>query len=177
MSYYCAVCKLTVTKVQRPGVQCSGVCRLFFHFDKCAKLTENEIDSVEKNRLQWKCKACKRTRTSLVLARRDSISEDNGIAKSGSSEHMYDKKDEISELQVIINNQETIKNSIESLKEYVEMLVEKLNLDLKEVVESVNLVNGRVELMQSLIKRITIETKIYLKLEIFLNKQNQVFPI
>lgn len=47
MSTPCVVWKSGVTRVRAPGLQCTGSCKLIYHFD-CATITTEEIDMIEK---------------------------------------------------------------------------------------------------------------------------------
>lgn len=68
MSTQCVVCKSAVTKVRAPGLQCTGSCKLFYHFD-CSTISADEINLIEKKTLEWRCKSCKKARQSVVLPR------------------------------------------------------------------------------------------------------------
>jgi hypothetical protein len=95
MSSSCAVCKLSVTKKKAPGVQCGGSCKQFFHFDKCAKLTTEECDLIESNRLVYVCPACKKKRASIIFPRRDSVSEFEENAKNMPLEKLLEAQKEL----------------------------------------------------------------------------------
>jgi len=108
MSSQCAVCKLSVTKKKAPGVQCGGSCKQFFHFEKCAKVTIEECDLIEKNRLLYVCPICKKKRTSLVFPRRDSVSEVEDMPNNMSLEKMIEAqnelKDDVKKIMKIVEN-------------------------------------------------------------------------
>jgi hypothetical protein len=111
----CAVCKNPVTKRKAPGVQCSGQCKLYFHFEKCAKLSSEECDAIEKKRLAFICPPCTRKRSSIVFARRDSVSE---------SEENVNKMS----MEGLIETQNELKDNVKRLTEIVEDLNLKITL-------------------------------------------------
>jgi hypothetical protein len=91
------VCRLSVTKKKAPGVQCGGTCKQFFHFEKCAKLTVEECDLIENNRLVYVCPPCKKKRTSIIFPRRDSVSEFEENAKNMPIEKLLEAQNELRE--------------------------------------------------------------------------------
>jgi hypothetical protein len=97
MSSICAVCKTSVTKKKAPGVQCGGSCKMFFHFEKCAKLSPEECDSIEKGRLVYQCPICKKKRVSQVFPRRDSVSDFDDTANNMSLEKVVEAQNELKE--------------------------------------------------------------------------------
>lgn len=110
MSFLCVVCKTNVTKVQKPGLQCAGLCKKFYHFDKCAQIEPEEIEYIEKKRLQWRCNSCKNKRNSLVFPRRPSVQTDD---ETSPIDQVEDKK---SDLEIIIENQEQIQDTMKVFK-------------------------------------------------------------
>lgn len=119
MSTPCVVCKSAVTKVRAPGLQCTGSCKLFFHFD-CATITADEIDMIEKKSLEWRCKSCKKGRQSLVFPRNDSLSGDSPITKSN-------KNNEKQEFKILQDNQEAMKKNLQELKDMMNAINKKLD--------------------------------------------------
>lgn len=108
MSTQCVVCKSAVTKVRAPGLQCTGSCKLFYHFD-CSTISADEINLIEKKTLEWRCKSCKKARQSVVFPRSDSLSGESPIMKTN-------KNNEKQELKILQENQEEMKQSIQELK-------------------------------------------------------------
>lgn len=139
MSTPCAVCKEGVTKKRAPGVQCNGKCKLFFHFD-CAKLSEVDIQTIERKSFDYKCKACRNGRQSLVFARRDSVSSDTSIAKPN------EKIEEKNELQEIKERQIEIKYCVFRLEEIVTCLNNKIDENLKILVDSIQEIANKVDI-------------------------------
>jgi hypothetical protein len=115
MSSYCAVCRLSVTKKKAPGVQCGGSCKQFFHFDKCAKVTAEECDLIEKSRLVYVCPACKKKRTSLIFPRRDSISDFEDVANN-------------MPLEKLVQAQNELKEDVKNLTKIVEEMNKKISV-------------------------------------------------
>lgn len=116
----CCICKSGVFKLKAPGLQCSGACREFYHFQKCANLTANEIELIENKRLTWQCKSCKRKRTSLVFSRTESVSE---------NEQEINKDQQ----ETIIKNQKIIMESIDSLKKLVDSCIIRINFNTSKI--------------------------------------------
>jgi hypothetical protein len=115
MSSICAICRTSVTKKKAPGVQCGGLCKLFFHFEKCAKLSSEECDLIEKGRLIYQCSACKKKRTSQVFPRRDSVSDFEDAANN-------------MPLEKIILAQNELKEDVQKLVKVVEEMNEKIGV-------------------------------------------------
>lgn len=116
----CCVCKLGVFKIKAPGLQCSGSCREFYHFRKCSHLTDNEVELIEKQRLTWQCKNCKKKRTSLVFSRTESATE----PEHESSKAYYEK---------VISNQEIMMRDLTALTKLVESCVTRINLNSSKI--------------------------------------------
>lgn len=66
----CSVCLVNITRVTKPGLQCSGKCAKYFH-DKCANLSSEQFDVIAKTNLTWYCDACKPKggRKSIIIPR------------------------------------------------------------------------------------------------------------
>jgi hypothetical protein len=111
----CAVCKEPVTNRNAPGVQCGGTCKLYFHYERCAKLTPQECDAIEKKRLVFICPVCMRKRSSIIFPRRDSISE---------TEESLNKMS----LESLIGTQNELKENVKELTAIVYELNEKISL-------------------------------------------------
>lgn len=162
MSYPCAVCKSNVTKILKPGLQCAGNCKKFFHFEKCSQIEPEEIDYIEKKRLQWRCINCKGKRNSLVFARRASVQIDDESSP-------IDKNDEKkTDLEIIIENQEQIQNTMKVLQDSLDKILEKVELDFKVVTESIETIANQVVNIQT-----KIEHEISIQLKTINNKMTQ----
>lgn len=131
MSTLCAVCKEAVTKKRAPGVQCNGKCKQFFHYD-CAKLGEEDIDVIEKKSFDYRCKACRVGRQSLVFGRRDSVTSDSNNGKK-----IEDKTDEKVTLKEIKETQIKLKESVLRLEEMINSLDKKFDEKLKLMIDSI----------------------------------------
>lgn len=147
MSFPCVVCKSNVTKILKPGLQCSGTCKKFYHFEKCAQIEPEEISFIEKKRLQWTCVNCKSKRNSLVFARRPSVQVEDET--SISPDNNEDKK---SDLEIIIENQEQIQNTMKLLKDSLDEILQKVDIDFKVVTESIKTIAHQVENIQTKIE-------------------------
>lgn len=153
MSFPCVVCKTNVTKVLKPGLQCAGPCKKFYHFDKCSQIEPEEIDYIEKKRLQWRCNNCKGKRNSLVFARRASVQIDDETSPNNDKTSTIDKVDDKkSDLEIIIENQEEIQNTMKVLKDYLDKILQKVDLDFKVVTESIKTIANKVEYIQNKIE-------------------------
>lgn len=66
----CSICFLNITRVTKPGLQCSGKCLKYFH-DKCANLSSEQFDVIAKTNLLWYCDVCKPkgSRKSIIIPR------------------------------------------------------------------------------------------------------------
>jgi hypothetical protein len=115
MSSNCTVCKLPVSKRRAPGVQCSGACKQFFHFEKCAKLNTKECDLIEKNRLVFVCPPCRKKRASIVFPRRDSVGDFEDITSNMSLDQLLEAQSELRE-------------DVKKLTKIVEAMNEKLSV-------------------------------------------------
>jgi Zinc knuckle len=78
-------------------VQCGGTCKQFFHFEKCAKLTIEECDLIEKNRLVYVCPPCKKKHASIIFPRRDSVSDFEENAQNMPIEKLLEAQNELRE--------------------------------------------------------------------------------
>jgi hypothetical protein len=152
MSSICAVCKTSVTKKKAPGVQCGGPCKLFFHFEKCAKLSPEECDSIEKDRLVYQCPACKKKRVSQVFPRRDSISDFDGIPKNMPLEKLIEAQNELKEevlnLMKIVGEMnkkicvfETVIKKFEKVADTIEDKVQEKNVEATPNLKKVSYAN------------------------------------
>lgn len=117
----CCVCKLPVFRIKAPGVQCSGACREFYHFEKCSHLTNNEMELIERQRLTWQCKGCKSKRSSLIFSRSGSVSDTDTEA----DKFQYEKK--------ILSNQNAMMASLADLKSLVESCVTRVNYNSSKI--------------------------------------------
>lgn len=123
----CHVCKLNVTKVKAPGLQCDGKCKLFFHF-KCSNIAPDHLDPIEKRQVQWKCNKCKSARNSMILGRRDSVAsaaEDVPNIVENNSSSVQENLNRI-EIEEIKKTQSEIKDSIQLLVTTVEEMNSKI---------------------------------------------------
>lgn len=123
----CCVCKLPVFKIKAPGVQCSGACREFYHFEKCSHLTNNEIELIERQRLTWQCKSCKQKRASLIFSRRGSVSDTE-------NEHVMDK----AQYEKIISNQKVMMDSLSALNILIESCVTRIDSNGSKIEQFLN---------------------------------------
>lgn len=114
----CCVCKLPVFRIKAPGVQCSGTCREFYHFEKCSHLTNKEIELIERQRLTWQCKSCKSKRTSLIFSRSGSVSDNE------TDKFQYEK---------ILSNQKAIMKSLTDLKDLTESCVNSITSNSSKI--------------------------------------------
>jgi len=139
MSSNCAVCRLAVTKKKAPGVQCGGTCKLFFHFEKCAKLSAEECDLIEKNRLVFVCPPCKKKRASIVFPRRDSIGDFEDIASNTPIDQLLEAQNELrNDVRKLTNIIAEINEKIsvfDSVIERFEKVAEKLEIQPKNEIE------------------------------------------
>jgi hypothetical protein len=111
----CAVCKNPVTKRHAPGVQCGGACKQSFHYERCAKLTPQECDAIEKKRLVFICPACMKKRTSIIFPRTESVSEaDENLNKMS--------------METLIETQNELKENVKELTAIVFELNEKISM-------------------------------------------------
>lgn len=121
MTTPCCICKSNVTKVKAPGLQCMGKCKLFFHYDKCAKLTTEECDQIERKKMIWFCDNCAKKRHSLIFPRRDSTSKvDEVIVKE--SEIWNTQSEDIVEIRA---TQRDLQNKVDELITLVKEMNEK----------------------------------------------------
>lgn len=123
----CCVCKLAVYKIKAPGVQCSGACREFYHFEKCSHLTNNEIELIERNRLTFQCKSCKNKRASLIFSRRASVSDTE-------NENVMDK----AQFEKIISNQKVMMESLSALNNLIESCVTRIDSNSSKIEQFLN---------------------------------------
>lgn len=134
----CCVCKLPVFRIKAPGVQCSGACREFYHFEKCSHLTNNEIELIERQRLTWQCKSCKLKRASLVYTRSESVSESEKETETDKSQ--YEK---------IISNQNDIMESLSDLKNLFKSCMTRINSNSSKIDHLSNINANNVSLVTS----------------------------
>lgn len=139
MSTPCTVYKEAVTRKRAPGVQCIGKCKLYFHFD-CAKISEADIQAIERKSFDYKCKVCRNGRQSVVFARRDSVSSDTITVKP--NERMEDEN----ELKGFKERQIELKESVFRLEEMVNSLNNKIDENQKTLVHSINEIAKKVDL-------------------------------
>lgn len=123
----CCVCDKQVYKLKAPGVQCSGACQLFYHFEKCSNLTNNEIESIERKRLTYQCKKCKSKRASLVFSRNESVSDTE-------NEHLIDKV----QYEQLISNQQVIMASLSALNNLIETCTNRINCNSSKIEQFLN---------------------------------------
>lgn len=66
----CSICLAKITRVTKPGLQCSGKCAKYFH-DNCANLSSDQFDLIAKTNMLWHCDACKPkgARKSIIISR------------------------------------------------------------------------------------------------------------
>lgn len=147
----CCVCKLNVTKIKAPGLQCDGKCKLFYHFGKCSNILPEHLDSIEKRQVQWKCNKCKTSRNSLIFGRKDSLSEDVFSKAEGSNENVQENLNRI-EIDEIKKSQNEIKESIQLLITSVEEINNKIGTygklleTIKEMSDRMNVIDKKLEL-------------------------------
>lgn len=141
MSKPCSSCKQNVTNVKNPGLQCSGKCKLFFHF-ACESISTAECDLIEKKKLVWLCKDCRKSRTSMIFPRGADISV--VVDENSSADSQMDKK----ELENIKSAQNEIKESIENLMKIVIEVSEKVDI-FSKVLESIDQLKIKMEDVES----------------------------
>lgn len=147
MTTACAICKINVTKVKAPGLQCMGKCKLFFHYEKCAKLTSDECDQIEKKKMIWFCENCSKKRHSLIFPRRESSSKvDDAIIKE--SEIFNTTSDDIIEIRA---SQRDLQNKVDEL---ITLVKEKMNEKTVEFSKVLATVDELAEKMKSIEKKI-----------------------
>lgn len=153
----CCVCKLNVTKIKAPGLQCDGKCKLFFHFGKCSNILPEHLDSIEKRQVQWKCSKCKTSRNSLIFGRKDSISTEDVFNKvENPSENGQENLNRL-EINEIKKTQNEIKDSIQLLITSVEEINSKIGTYGK-LLETIQVMSDRMnEIDKKLEKRVTRE--------------------
>jgi hypothetical protein len=71
--------------------------KCYFHFEKCAKLSSEECDTIEKGRLVYQCPICKKKRVSQVFLRTDSVSDFDDTANNMSLEKVIEAQNELKE--------------------------------------------------------------------------------
>lgn len=169
----CCICKLNVTKVKAPGLQCDGKCKLFFHF-KCSSILPEHLDSIEKRLVQWKCNKCKSSRNSLILGRRESVaSEDVGNKVENTNEKDMENLNRI-EIEEIKNTQKEIKESIQQLASTIEQMNNKIGtygLLLEKIEEMSNRMNVIDQKLEG--KTTTKQNKIETFVEILKSKPSK----
>lgn len=141
MSKPCSSCKQNVTNVKSPGVQCGGRCKLFFHY-ACESISSGECDLIEKKKLIWICKECRKARTSMIFPR----SSDNSalVDENNSADSQVDKK----EIENIKNTQNEIKDGIENLMKIVTEVNEKFGI-FSKVLDSIEQLKIKMENVES----------------------------
>lgn len=165
----CCVCKLNVTKIKAPGLQCDGKCKLFFHY-KCSNILPEFLDSIEKRQVQWKCNKCKIARNSLIFGRKDSISSDEVFGKAESPSEMVQENLNRIEIDEIKKNQNEIRDSIQLLITTVEKMNSKIGTygklleTIQEMSERMNMIDKKLEVRE------TTESKIESFVEIVKRK-------
>lgn len=133
MSTPCSVCKANVTKVKAPGLQCMGKCKLFFHYEKCAKLTSEECDQIEKKKMIWFCESCSKKRHSLIFPRRDSVSKVDDVAVKD-NEILNTTSEDIIEIRA---TQRDLRNKVDELIILVKEMNEN-NLKFSKLLSTVD---------------------------------------
>lgn len=142
MSTPCSICKVAVTKKRSPGVQCNGRCKLFFHYE-CAKISDDDIEIIEKKNFDYKCKICRTGRQSLVFARRDSVSDLNTVNKIDDKNNEIDTEEKL-DLKKMLTNQAELKQMLIKLTETVGLILTKVNLESEEVKQVVQDVSNQI---------------------------------
>lgn len=173
MSTPCCVCKLNVTRLKSPGLQCDGKCKLFFHF-KCANIPSENLDPIKKRQVQWKCKQCKSARSSVILGRRDSValSEEVPNIVENNSNSVQENLNRI-KIEEIKKTQNEIKNSIQLLVTAVEEMNSKIGTygKLLETIEQMS--NRMNDIDRKLEGKITAENKVESFVDILKRKSSK----
>lgn len=147
----CCICKLNVTKIKAPGLQCDGKCKLFYHFNKCSGILPEHLESIEKRQVQWKCIKCKSGRNSLIFGRKDSMSSEDVFNKDENQIETVQENLNRIEIDEIKKTQNEIKDSIQSLITSVEAINNKIGtygklLDtIQEMSDRMNEIDKKLE--------------------------------
>lgn len=144
----CTVCKKNLTKVREPGIQCSGPCKLFYH-DKCASISREEFDVLEKEKLVFICPNCKKTqRKSIIIPRNTTPNRETLIKEKSDKNQIEEQNKEFNsrrqDIEAIKDAQNEINKSVLVLTDLVNDVKEKVNL-CNTILDAVNALSEKVE--------------------------------
>lgn len=177
MATACSICKSNVTRVKAPGLQCNGKCKLFFHYDKCAKLTSEECDQIERKKMIWFCDKCSKSRHSLIFPRRDSISKIEEVAVKD-IEQLNASSEELVEIRA---TQRVLQDKVDELIILVKEISEK-TLQFPRVLATVDELAEKVKSIERKINEVEPieelkETNVQTYVEILKQKRDPTFIV
>lgn len=129
----CSICFANITRVTKPGLQCSGKCAKYFH-DKCANLTPEQFDVIAKTSLTWYCDGCKPkgNRKSIIIPRTVETPKTSHNMDSLLSPAIVTSQPEITNNQLFDKINGIFSQRFDDLNKKIEELIEE-NIKLKEV--------------------------------------------
>lgn len=129
----CSICFVNVTRVIKPGLQCSGKCAKYFHY-KCANLSCDQFDAIAENNMLWFCDVCKPkgSRKSIIIPRSAETPKSSKTTDGLLSPGTHLNQPEITNNQLFDKINGIFSQKFDDLYKKIEELIEE-NRKLKEV--------------------------------------------